>query len=146
MPAWASCSTWSTCSSLNRLVLMGLRVSLKLQLSTLQLSGVRSTHPNHVWSCDFVHDQTRSGTGFKVFTMVDEHTRECLAAHAAWSLGSKDVIAIIAEVMARRGAPGHLRSDNGPEFIAYAIRDWLGAQQVGTLYIWVGPVSMCQLN
>jgi transposase InsO family protein len=66
---------------------------------------------------------------------VDEHTRECLALHAAWSLGSKDVIAVIAEVVARRGAPGHLRCDNGPEFISYAIRDWLEMQAVGTLYI-----------
>jgi putative transposase len=117
----------------------GLRVR-KRQRKTRRLGPAISerqkvTHPNHVWSCDFVHDQTSSGTGFKVFTMVDEHTRECLAAQAAWSLGSKDVIAIITEVMALRGAPGHLRCDNGPEFIAYAIRDWLGAQQVGTLYI-----------
>lgn len=59
-----------------------------------------TTHPNYVCSCDFVHDQTSSGTGFKVVTMVDENTRECLTAHAVESLGSKDVIAIIAEVMA----------------------------------------------
>ena len=98
----------------------------------------KATHPGHVWSCDFVHDQTGSGAGFKVFTMVDEHTRECLALRTAWSLGSKDVIAIIAEVMAQRGAPGHLRCDNGPQFISYAIRDWLVAKDVGTLYITPG--------
>ena len=91
------------------------RKARRLGLSTSERQKV--THPDHVWSCDFVHDQTGSGAGFRIFTMVDEHTRECLALHAAWSLGSKDVIAVIAEVVARRGAPGHLRCDNGPEFI-----------------------------
>ncbi len=109
------------------------RKARRLGLSTSERQRV--THPDHVWSCDFVHDQTGSGAGFRIFTMVDEHTRECLALHAAWSLGSKDVIAVIAEVVARRGAPGHLRCDNGPEFISYAIRDWLETQAVGTLYI-----------
>lgn len=109
------------------------RKARRLGLSTSERQKV--THPDHVWSCDFVHDQTGSGAGFRIFTMVDEHTRECLALHAAWSLGSKDVIAVIAEVVARRGAPGHLRCDNGPEFISYAIRDWLETQAVGTLYI-----------
>ena len=109
------------------------RKARRLGLSTSERQQV--THPNQVWSCDFVHDQTASGAGFRIFTMVDEYTRECLAMRAAWSHGSKDVIAVIAEVMARRGAPGHLRSDNGPEFISYAIRDWLESSRIGTLAI-----------
>jgi transposase InsO family protein len=62
----------------------------------------------------------------------------CLATHAAWSIRAVDVITVVEAAMARHGRPGHIRSDNGPEFIAYAIRDWLRAKQVGTIYITPG--------
>jgi transposase InsO family protein len=95
----------------------------------------RATHANHVWSWDFVEDQTENGTGFRILSLIDEYTRECLALHVAWSIRAVDVIAVMEQAMARYGVPEHLRSDNGPEFIAYAIQDWLGEKKVKTIYI-----------
>lgn len=92
----------------------------------------RAMHANHVWSWDFVEDQTENGTRFRILTLLDEHTRECLAAHADWSIRAVDVITVVEAAMARYGVPTHLRSDNGPEFIAYAIQDWLRDKQVAT--------------
>jgi transposase InsO family protein len=70
--------------------------------------------------------------------LIDEHTRECLAAHVDWSIRAVDVITIVEAAMARYGVPTHLRTDNGPEFIAYAIQDWLGDKNVKTIYITPG--------
>jgi putative transposase len=95
----------------------------------------RATHPNHVWSWDFVEDQTENGTRFRILTLIDEYTREILAMRVAWSIRAVDVLASLAEAMARYGAPGHIRSDNGPEFIAYAIQDWLEENQIKAIYI-----------
>ena len=67
--------------------------------------------------------------------MLDEHTRQCLAVHAAWSIRAVDVITVVEAAFQRYGRPRHLRSDNGPEFIAYAIQDWLKEQEVKTIYI-----------
>jgi len=98
----------------------------------------RAQAVNAVWSWDFVEDQTENGTRFRVLTLIDEYSRVCLATHAAWSIRAVDVITVVEAAMARHGRPGHIRSDNGPEFIAYAIRDWLRAKQVGTIYITPG--------
>ncbi len=98
----------------------------------------QATHRGHVWSWDFVEDQTERGTRFRVLTLLDEHTRECLAVHVAWSIRAADVIRVVAAAMERHGVPGHLRSDNGPEFIAYAVQDWLKSKGVKTLYITPG--------
>ncbi len=98
----------------------------------------RATRVNQVWSWDFVEDQTENGTRIRVLTLLDEHTRECLAAHVDWSIRAVDVITVVEAAMARYGVPGHLRSDNGPEFIAYAIQDWLGEKKVKTIYITPG--------
>ncbi len=98
----------------------------------------RAEYANAVWSWDFVEDQTENGTRFRVLTLLDEHTRECLAVHADWSIRAVDVITVVEAAMARYGRPEHLRSDNGPEFIAYAIQDWLKAKQVKTIYITPG--------
>jgi putative transposase len=120
----------------------GLQVSRKqrklrrLGVSTAQRQ--RATQANHVWSWDFVEDQTENGTRFRVLTLIDEHTRECLAVHADWSIRAVDVITVVEAAMARYGAPSHLRSDNGPEFIAYAIQDWLRERNVQTIYITPG--------
>ncbi len=92
----------------------------------------RAAHCGHVWSRDFVEDQTERGTRFRVLTLVDEHTRECLAVHVAWSIRS---ITVVEAAMERHGAPGHIRSGNGPEFIAHAVQDWLEDRGVKTLYI-----------
>jgi putative transposase len=95
----------------------------------------RATHPNHVWSRDFVEDQTENGTRFRILTLIDEYTREILAMRVAWPIRAVDVLASLAEAIGRYGAPGHIRSDNGPEFIAYAIQDWLEEKQIKAIYI-----------
>jgi transposase InsO family protein len=98
----------------------------------------RALHRGHVWSWDFVEDQTEHGTRFRVLTLLDEYTRECLAVHVAWSIRAVDVITVVESAMERFGVPTHLRSDNGPEFIAYAIQDWLKDKGVKTIYITPG--------
>lgn len=117
----------------------GLKVSKRqrrmrrLGASTAQRQ--RAERPRQVWSWDFVEDQTEAGTRFRILTLIDEHTRECLATHAAWSIRAVDVIGVVEAAIARYGAPEHIRSDNGPEFIAYAIVDWLAGQSIKTIYI-----------
>ena len=96
---------------------------------------LRATKARQVWSWDFVEDQTDNGSRFRILTLLDEHTRQCLALHAAWSIRAVDAITVLEAAIARYGAPEHLRSDNGPEFIAYAIQDWLKERQIKTLYI-----------
>lgn len=96
---------------------------------------LRATQRNEVWSWDFVADQTEAGSAFRILTMIDEHTRQCLAAHVAWSIRAQDVLRVLEAVMREHGTPQHIRSDNGPEFIAYAIQDWLKERQIKTLYI-----------
>ena len=98
----------------------------------------QAAYRGHVWSWDFVEDQTERGTRFRVLTLLDEYTRECLAVHVAWSIRAADVITVVEAAMARFGVPEYLRSDNGPEFIAYAIQDWLKDKGVKTIYITPG--------
>ena len=109
------------------------RRSRRVGLSTAERQ--RATRVNDVWSWDFVTDQTENGSHFRILTLIDEHSRVCLATHAAWSIRAVDVITVVEAAFARYGRPKHLRSDNGPEFIAYAIQDWLAASEVKTLYI-----------
>lgn len=80
---------------------------------------------NDVWTCDFIHDRTADGRPLKWLTLVDEYTRECLALHAASSLGGADVRRVLARVIGRRGAPRSIRSDNGSEFVCQALNGWL---------------------
>jgi transposase InsO family protein len=75
-----------------------------------------------IWSWDFVTDQTENGSSFRILTLLDEDTWQCLAIHPAWSIRAIDVITIVEAAIARYGAPEHLRSDNGPEFIASCMR------------------------
>jgi transposase InsO family protein len=96
---------------------------------------LRAKRPRQVWSWDFVEDQTENGSRFRILTLLDEYTRQCLATHAAWSIRAVDAMTVIEAAIGRYGAPEHLRSDNGPEFIAYAIQDWLKGRQIKTLYI-----------
>ena len=105
----------------------------RLGLSTCKRR--RATGCNDVWSWDFVEDQTEHGSRFRILTLLDEYTRECLAAHAAWSIRAVDVIRVVEAAFERSGRPAHQRSDNGPEFIAYAMQDWLKEQKVRTIYI-----------
>jgi transposase InsO family protein len=95
----------------------------------------RAEHKDHVWAWDFVFDHTTTGSQLKWLSIVDEHTRECLALKVDRSITSEDVIDTLAELFAMRGVPKSIRSDNGPEFTAEAIRRWLGRVDVETLYI-----------
>ena len=88
-----------------------------------------------VWTWDFIHDRDAAGRPLKWLSLVDEYTRECLLLEVDRSIKATDVVQWISEVMLIRGVPGHIRSDNGPEFIAKAIRDFLAAAGVETLYV-----------
>ena len=95
----------------------------------------RAAGPNDVWCWDFVFDRTASGSPLKWLSIVDEYTRECMALRVDRGVTSEDVIDTLAELFAIRGVPNHIRSDNGPEFIADALRQWLDRVGVETLYI-----------
>ncbi len=90
---------------------------------------------NHVWSYDFVQDRTDDGKAFRVLTVIDEFTRECLAIVVDRKLRHDDVLACLTDLFARHGPPDHIRSDNGSEFTAAAVREWLSRIGVKTLYI-----------
>ena len=96
---------------------------------------LRPEHPNHVWAYDFVADRTHDGRTFRMLTIIDEYTRECLAIVVDRKLRSTDVIEALAELFIRKGLPEHIRSDNGPEFCANAVREWLHRFDVGPLFI-----------
>jgi putative transposase len=96
---------------------------------------LRPEYPNHVWSYDFVFDRTHDGLPIRMLTVIDEFTRECLAIRVARRLSSHDVLDCLADLMIDRGTPGHLRSDNGSEFTARAVREWLADLGVRTLFI-----------
>lgn len=95
----------------------------------------RAEHKDHVWAWDFVHDRDERGRPLKWFSLIDEFTRECLALEVARSITAVDVIDVLAHVFLVRGVPGCIRSDNGPEFIARALRRYLETANVQTLYI-----------
>jgi transposase InsO family protein len=90
---------------------------------------------NHVWTYDFIEDTTEDGRKLKLLTVLDEWTRESPAIEVERSITSKDVIGVLEYLFTVRGVPGFIRSDNGPEFIAEAIKRWLAESGVGTLYI-----------
>lgn len=95
----------------------------------------RAEHRDDVWCWDFVFDRTTSGGTLKWLSIIDEHTRECLALKVDRSITSEDVIDTLAELFAARGVPQRIRSDNGPEFVAHAIGRWLKQVDVETLYV-----------
>jgi transposase InsO family protein len=96
---------------------------------------LRAERRNHVWSMDFAHDRTESGKPLKILAIVDEYTREGLALAVAKNLRASDVIDVLEGLFRERGMPEHVRSDNGPEFIAHELREWLGRRDVAPLYI-----------
>ncbi len=96
---------------------------------------LRPEHENHVWSYDFVRADTHDGRTLRLLTLIDEYTRKCLAIRVARRLNSYDLIETLADLMLVQGIPEHLRSDNGPEFIAERLRKWLSAVGAKTLYI-----------
>jgi putative transposase len=96
---------------------------------------LRPQRKDHVWAYDFVSGRTHDGVPFRMLTLVDEYTRECLAVDVARKLTSDDVLERLAWLMATRGVPAHIRSDNGPEFTAQVVREWLEKVGVKTLFI-----------
>ena len=93
---------------------------------------------NHVWSYDFVHDRTHDGKTFRVLNIIDEFSKECLATVAKRRLNSQDVILTLADLFIKHGCPTHIRSDNGPEFVAKKLMKWLKQLEVGPLFIQPG--------
>jgi len=96
---------------------------------------LRPSWRHHVWAYDFVQGRTHDGRAFRMLTVIDEYSRECLAIEVARRLRSDDVLQVLADLFVRHGAPDHIRSDNGSEFTAQAVRDWLRRVDVKTLYI-----------
>lgn len=96
---------------------------------------LRPQHRNHVWSYDFVSDQTHDGRKFRILNVIDEYTRECLASYVARRIRSQDVIFVLAELFIKHGVPEHVRSDNGPEFVAKILMKWFKQLEVKPLFI-----------
>jgi transposase InsO family protein len=96
---------------------------------------LRAERKNHVWSYDFVFDQLETGRALKILPIVDNFTRECLHIETAHNITGERIVEILKNLIARYGAPAFIRSDNGPEFLARAVRDWLAAQNIETAFI-----------
>ena len=107
----------------------------RLRLNDGSCIRLRPEHKNHVWAYDFVHDRTHDGRPLRMLTMVDEYTRECLAIDVSRRMTSEDVLERLTDLFIHRGVPEHIRSDNGAEFTAKAVREWLGKVGVKTLFI-----------
>ena len=95
----------------------------------------RAEYPNHVWTYDLMFDQTCRGTMLKILTVLDEYTRESLAIRVNRRFSSAMVKKVLEELFQEKGIPVHIRSDNGPEFIAQKIQDWLEESKVGPIFI-----------
>lgn len=91
--------------------------------------------PNHVWSYDFMFERTHDGRAFRILNVIDEFTRESLAVRVERHLGHEEVQDCLTQLFCERGGPVHIRSDNGPEFIAHALREWLNRLSVKPLFI-----------
>lgn len=96
---------------------------------------LRAEYPNHVWSYDFVHERTHDGRKLRLLVIVDEYTRECLSIDVGRKMTAEDVLERLADLFIWRGTPKYIRSDNGSEFTARRVRQWLSDLQVNTLYI-----------
>jgi len=107
----------------------------RLWLNNGSCIRLRPEHKDHVWSYDFVMARTSDGRAFRILTMIDEYTRECLAMLVNRRITSMDVIDQLFQLFILRGVPEHIRSDNGPEFTAKEIRKWLNRVGVKTLFI-----------
>jgi putative transposase len=94
-----------------------------------------AAYPGHIWAYDFVEDALANGTPLRILTVMDEFTREGLALDIDTSASAERVLGVLTALIAQHGAPAHLRSDNGPEFVATAVKLWLSQRGVQTLYI-----------
>ncbi len=117
----------------------GLRRPLPCKRKRTRLPGggelLRATRPNQVWAIDFQFDETADYRRLKLTNIVDEFTREALAMRVGRTCDADEVVAVIEALVAQRGAPAHLRMDNGPELIAWALRDWCRLAGTDTVYI-----------
>ena len=107
----------------------------RLWLSDGSCVRLRPEYPKHVWSYDFMADKTSNGKPMRILNIIDEYTKECLATRIDRKLNTYDVIDQLSELFVERGTPDYLRSDNGTEFTAQSIRDWLKRLGVKTLFI-----------
>jgi len=114
----------------------------RLWLNDGSVVRLKPLFPKRVWSYDFMQARTHNGVPFRILNVIDEYTRECLGIKVARRLASHDVVEMLTEQFIERGVPVHIRSDNGYEFIAKQVRDWLERLQVRPLYI--EPGSPCQ--
>jgi len=96
---------------------------------------LRPAYRDHVWSYDFVHHRTYDGRAYRTLNIIDEYSRECLAIKVKRRLNSTDVINALTDLFIIRGIPVYIRSDNGPEFVAEAVRNWIKAVGAKTAYI-----------
>ena len=96
---------------------------------------LRPEYPNHVWSYDFVQDRTHDGRAYRTLNIIDEFTKEALMIRVDRKLNSTDVVDALTDLFILRGPPAYIRSDNGPEFVAQKVRDWIGAVGAKTAYI-----------
>lgn len=119
----------------------GLKVPVKqpkrgrLWLNDGSCIRLRPQYAQHVWSYDFMQDQTHNGTAYRILNIIDEYTRECLCCRVARKLNHDDVIDALARLFWRYGTPAHIRSDNGSEFTAKRVRAWMGRLAVKPLFI-----------
>ena len=107
----------------------------RLWLNDSSCIRLRPEYKDHVWSYDFMVDRTTDGRAFRMLTIIDEYTRECLANLVDRHISSQDVIDKLFELFIFRAIPDYIRSDNGPEFTAKTIRSWLNRMEVKTLFI-----------
>jgi putative transposase len=107
----------------------------RLWLTDSSCIRLRPEHRNHVWCYDFVEDRTHDGRKYRMLNVLDEFTHENLAIRVARKLKAIDVIDVLSDLFIVRGVPGHIRSDNGPEFVAKAVQEWIGAVGAKTAYI-----------
>ena len=119
----------------------GLKVPVKqpkrgrLWLNDSSCLRLRPEYADHVWSYDFMFDRTHDGRAFRILNVIDEYTRECLAIRVGRHLDHEDAQECLVELFCTRGVPAHLRSDNGPEFVAKQLRQWLNRLGVKPLFI-----------
>ena len=119
----------------------GLKVPMKqpkrgrLWLNDGSCIRLRPSWKHHVWAYDFVHDRTKDGRAFRMLTVIDEYSRECLAIVTKRKLKSGDVLEALEDLFIKHGMPDHIRSDNGAEFTAKAVRSWLIKMGVKNLFI-----------
>jgi len=99
---------------------------------------LRPTHPNHIWSIDFVHDKLSNGRSYKMLTVLDEYTRQALCVAVRLTMSSADVLEAVYPLLLQHGKPEYIRSDNGPEFIAASLQEWLTRVGIKPIQIYPG--------